>query len=154
MVNIGAITGAVSGTVGVLKEIRSLAKSVGSREINEHLIDLQQRIIEVQGLFTELMAENESLRTQVAELKNAAKIDGELKFEESVYWQVQDGKRIDGPICPNCWDSNRKRVHLTSAQSPGVFYCGVCKSENFYTKAYRRASPEFLSLGVRKFEEL
>jgi len=154
MVNIGAITTAVSGSVGVLKEIGSIAKRAGNREINEHLLDLQQRIIEVQGLLTELISENETLRRRIAELENAAKTEGELKFEESAYWMVRDGKRFDGPLCPNCWDDKRKSVHLTPNESRGLYYCGVCKSGPFIIGEDKRASIAFVSSGPSKFNEV
>jgi hypothetical protein len=153
MVNIGAITTAVNGAAGVLKEIGSIAKKAGNREINEHLIDLQQRVIDIQGLLTELIAENEALRRRIAELEHSADIERELKFEESVYWRVRDGKRVEGPLCPNCWDSKRMFVHLTPSESRGVYYCGVCKAGPITTGEHKRLSLDPLSLGPSRFNE-
>jgi hypothetical protein len=152
MVNIGAITTAVNGAAGVLKEIGSIAKKAGNREINEHLIDLQQRVIDIQGLLTELIAENESLRRRIADLEKSADIERELKFEESVYWRVRDGKREDGPFCPNCWDGQRKQVHLTPDGAPGSYRCGVCNPiKYFHTREYKRPSLDPFSAGPSRF---
>jgi hypothetical protein len=60
MVSIGAIPTAVNGATGVLKEIGGIAKKAGSREINEHLIDLQQWAIDIQALLTELVGQQGS----------------------------------------------------------------------------------------------
>jgi ribosomal protein S27AE len=146
MVNIAAITTAVNGAAGVLKEIGSIAKKAGNREINERLIDLQQRVIDIQGMLAELIAENEVLRRQMTELEHSADIEKKLKLEESVYWTVQDGKRVDGPLCPNCWDSKKMIVHLTPSGARGGYHCGVCKAGGFHTAEYKSPSPQFIGV--------
>jgi hypothetical protein len=145
MSGIATLLTALNGAVGVSREIGRLAKKIGNSEINERVIDLQGRVIDIQGMVSELIAEKEVLQKRITEYENVGHLARELKLEETVYWKYQDGKRIDGPLCPNCWDSQSKRVHLTPYGVPGAYRCGVCKSTGFHTADYNDPPTQVVS---------
>jgi hypothetical protein len=147
MVDIATITGSISGVVGVLREVVGLAKKAGSHELNEKVADLQTRILDIQTQLIELTNENRTLKERIAELERTAEIEKELVYEESVCWRTRDGKRIDGPLCPNCWDAQHKYVHLTPSGVKGEYNCGVCKQYGLRTADYRKPESRVLSSG-------
>jgi hypothetical protein len=59
---------------------------------------------------------------------------GEMIFEESVYWKRNNGDR-EGPYCPACYEDKHKEIHLTPGATRGVFSCPTCKNR-FTTKEY------------------
>jgi hypothetical protein len=152
MAELATITSTVSGAVGVLREIGILARKAGNAELNQRLIDLQCRIIELQTQFTELANDNERLKRLNAELTHSAEIEKEMKYEESVFWRLRDGKRIDGPFCPTCWEDARKLIHLTPGATEGTYSCGAGKHGSFRTSEYKVTGPTFLGgRGRREF---
>jgi hypothetical protein len=145
MVDIGTITGTISGVVGLLKEALPLAKKAGNRELNEKLADLQGRILDIQTQLIELANENRNLTERTRELEQAAEIGKKLVYEGSVYW-LPKGEGKEGPFCPNCWDDQRKLIHLTPGATKGTYLCGVCRRGGFRTAEYKESSSEVLSV--------
>jgi len=145
MVDVTTIASTISAVVGLLKDALPLAMKAGNRELNEKLADLQVRILDIHTQLMELANENQKLTERIRELEQAAEIGKELVYEESVFWRISDGKRIDGPLCPNCWDGQRKYVHLTPSGLKGEYNCGVCKQAGFRTAEYEKPSSEVLS---------
>ncbi len=129
---IATITSTMTSAVGALKEIVSLAKNVGNRELNERVRELQNLILNLQTQLIELSTENQGLKERISELKRADEIGRELVYEKSVYWRV--GNSREGPFCSVCWDGERKLIHLTPGASKGTFGCGICKG-SFTTPA-------------------
>jgi hypothetical protein len=140
MVEITAITTTLSAAVTALKEIVSLAEKAGNKEINQRVMGLQQVLLTINAQLTELAVENQTLRHSAGELARLSEIEKEIVYEESVYWRTRDGKRIDGPLCPNCWDAKRMLIHLTPGSTKGTYSCGVC-GNGFYTSDYRPVTP-------------
>jgi len=135
MVDIATITGTISGVLGVLREVVGLARKAGNHELNEKVADLQGRILDIQTQLIELTNDNQALRQRISDLDQATEIGKEMKYEESVYWRVQDNKRIDGPFCPVCWDkrTSPRPIHLTPGATKGTYGCGVCGG-SFWTE--------------------
>ncbi len=139
MADFAAITSTISGAVGVLKEVGSLAKKAGNHELNQRIIDLQSRIIEIQAQLTELANENEALKRRNLELSHISDVVKELQYEESVYWRVRDGKRIDGPFCPTCLENDQKVIHLAPGATKGTYSCSTGKHGDFWTAEHRNS---------------
>jgi hypothetical protein len=137
MVEIGTITATLNAAITTLKEIAKLAEKTKDKELNQRVLELQQSLMTANTQLLELSSENQTLRGRVSELEQAAKYDGQLEYEESVYWKVADGKRIDGPFCTVCWDSRRspRPIHLTPGATKGTYGCDVCGA-SFETSEY------------------
>jgi hypothetical protein len=149
MVDITTVAGTISAAVGALKEILKLAEKAGSKELNNQVMGLQQSLLTINTQLTELATENHALRQRISEFERIADIEKEMKYEENVFLRVRGDKRIEGPLCPNCWDNTpRKYVHLTR-NGPGDYYCGVCKAAGFRTAEYKSPSPQFIGVPSR-----
>jgi uncharacterized protein YydD (DUF2326 family) len=137
MVSIASITSTITGIVGAAKEVASVAKRVGNRELIEKVTDLQERILDIQTEMIDLTNENHNLKQRVSELEQVGELAGKLVYQESVYWLPKEGGR-DGPFCPSCWDADRKLIRLTPGATKGTFSCGVGKHGGFRTAEYER----------------
>ena len=137
MVDVGTITGTLTAAITTLKEIGKVAERTKDKELNQRVLDLQQSLMTANTQLLELASENQSLRQRIAELEQASNYDGELKYDDSVYWAMRDAKRVEGPFCPVCWDrrSSPRPMHLTAGATKGTYACGVCSS-TFYTSDY------------------
>ena len=53
----------------------------------------------------------------------------EYKFyEESGYWKIENGKRVDGPFCPTCCDDKSKIMRLHKTAYPER-HCQLCNND-------------------------
>src|SRR5258708_1772952 len=57
-----------------------------------------------------------------------------MEYAESVYWKTENGTR-EGPYCPNCFEHQKKEIHLTPGANKGTYRCGICKNP-FRTHEY------------------
>lgn len=146
MVDIAAITGAVSGALGVLKDVVTLAKKAENHELNEKVADLQGRFLDIQMQLIDLTNENQNLKQQVSERERETEIGKDLVYQESVYWLRKPEGR-DGPYCPNCWDAQRKLIRLIPGATRGTYSCGVCKQGGFRTSEFHWPKQRVLSSG-------
>ena len=50
-----------------------------------------------------------------------------FRYIKGVYWKIDDnGKIVEGPFCPACFDNEKKTIHLK--ESGSLYYtCHVCK---------------------------
>lgn len=44
----------------------------------------------------------------------------ETKYIDEIYWDVKEGRVVDGPFCPRCYDDKQKKVHLRETFVSGV----------------------------------
>lgn len=153
MVEIITITSTISAAVAALKEIVRLAEKAGNKELNNQVMGLQQSLLTINTQLTDLAAENQALRQRISEFERTADLEKEMKYEENVFWRARDGKRVDGPLCPNCWESQRKYVHLTPSGATGAYHCGVCKAKGFHTAEFKLPSPQFIGQPSRFLNE-
>ena len=99
------------------KDIVDLIKKGATVEAQEKIMELREAIIELKD-------ENSSLHQQLQSLEEELRIKGQLKFEKSVYWLLEDKKRT-GPFCQRCYDIDKKLARL---QDYGAsWYCVACK---------------------------
>ena len=121
------LTATLKEAIEAAKEIGSLTKGAKDHRLNECVLDLQGRLIAVQGLVLELSSENSSLVRKIDDLESAARLAGDMNYDAQggVYWLTRDGKR-DGPFCPFCWDKLRKAVHVPGLGFGGGRTCPVC----------------------------
>jgi hypothetical protein len=117
------------GTVGALltlvKQIRPLIDGVTNKELNERLLEFQQKLLDLQIDLAELNQANLALQTQVVGLQGQLEIKEKLSYDGHVYWSNRDGKK-DGPFCPLCWDKDKHLVHLSKRHIEGQAPYGYC----------------------------
>lgn len=116
---------------GVEKTIDQAEFKLKIADIVDALTDAREKIADVQGLVIE---KDERIRG----LEEALKFQGELQYEEPVYWQYKDGAKIDGPFCPKCWDDERKTIR-TQKTSSIRWGCPKCKI-GFNNRDYKPAA--------------
>lgn len=79
--------------------------------------------------------ENQKLSAENKELKEALEVKGKLVLNQpgNAYFIVEDGELKDGPFCTNCWDSERKAIHIhyeAGGTYRGTFsLCPQCKAQ-------------------------
>ncbi len=95
------------GLYEAAKDAFKIAKSLNNIELQTQLLDLQEQALE-------LVAENQSLKEELALRKMEFREDG-------MYW---DGE--DGPYCPKCLPAGVKgRV---SQDADGFWVCNACST--------------------------
>ena len=105
------------GVIETIKDAVKLAQKLGNVEIAQALIDTQQAALD-------LMGENQSLRGEVARLKEALELQGTVKYNGGAYWS-ENGDR-DGPFCTKCWEVDGKLVRMKHTEDQW-FKCPNCK---------------------------
>ena len=78
------------------KTLFKLAQQIDNIEITQHVINLQQDIMQMQESMGSLQKENE-------ELKNLKAINEELELKENAYWRPSAPETRQGPFCIQCW---------------------------------------------------
>jgi len=125
--HLGAGEGGDTTTIGLLKTAVELLKSavglaqkIKNADLNEKLVNLQTVILDLQSRLLELESEKAELAGELAKLKE---IDQEMKnliFSKGVYWKNLEGKGLDDPYCPNCWELHSAWAE-THKHSPAQF---------------------------------
>jgi hypothetical protein len=108
--------------MAVFNELKSIAKvlqEVGKIELYQRIIDVSEKLREMQTRIDELEADNKELRSKL-------KIKGNLVPENNMYWLEKEERR-DGPFCTNCWDSEEILMRLHKSDSHGGIQCPKCK---------------------------
>jgi len=99
------------------KDIVDLIKKGATVEAQEKIMELREAIIELKD-------ENSSLRQRVRSLEEELRIKGQLKFEKTVYWLLEDEGKT-GPFCQRCYDIDKKLVRLQEYKYE--WHCVACK---------------------------
>jgi hypothetical protein len=111
-----------TNSMGILdnaKDVAALVKKMGNIELYQKIVDLQSEIVA-------LSTENLELQEEKKQLKEQLEVKNKMSFKEPFWYAEGD----EVPHCPNCWESEKKAVHLISLGewSPGPRYdCPSCK---------------------------
>ncbi|SPE37118.1 hypothetical protein SBA3_2580009 [Candidatus Sulfopaludibacter sp. SbA3] len=98
---------AIAGLLTSLRAIVGMAKDVNEAEFNGKLIDIQQRVLDVQAKFAALQSENFELKETVAELQAAIRRKEEMRFANGAYYTSDSG-----PFCQLCWEADQKAIRM------------------------------------------
>ena len=103
----------------MMRSVVSLAKGIDKAELRtelqEQILDLQGRLLEVQSELGTMKEGNERLRAQLS-LRSM-----EYRAKDGMYWDGQDG-----PFCPHCVDGKGIRARVAKNPSNGFYVCQVC----------------------------
>lgn len=104
-----------------LKDAASVLKEAGKIEQYRQILEVLEKLLEMQKKIGELEADNKDLREQL-------KIQGKLVPRDNMYYLEEDGVQ-DGPFCTSCWDSGHKPIRLHISRDFGSATCPTCKTQ-------------------------
>ncbi|NMC43102.1 MAG: DNA replication initiation control protein YabA [candidate division Zixibacteria bacterium] len=108
-----------------LKDAATLLKELQRMDLYEALLNVRE---ELQGIREEnlrLRGENRNLREQV-------EVQQTIDFDKGIYWVRNDPfskEKTDTPVCPRCWDVDKKIVRgiITTREEGGrSLLCSNC----------------------------
>lgn len=82
----------------------------------------------------ELQEENIALRHQVSDLERFQDLRASLKFDGTVYWQLDETEEEHGPFCQRCFDIDKLLVRLQDGtyhdgdRYVKLWDCAACKT--------------------------
>ena len=85
-----------------MKEVADLIRKYNDIELNRKIVNLEGEVLD-------LTRDKRRLEARVEELEATLKLRRTLAFKEPFYWA--DGDRT--PFCPSCWEAGDKAVHVT-----------------------------------------
>ena len=91
-----------------MKDVADLVKKFND-------IDLNRRILSLEGEVMDLSRENRRAEERVEELERTLKFKGQLKFDEPYYWL--EGDTV--PFCPKCWEKEHEAIHVVVMWNDG-----------------------------------
>ena len=113
---------------GAISTVRELMEILKLRKFND--LELQRKIVELDGQVNELTRENERLRSK---LESKAK----TRFENPYYYEEES----EVPLCPKCYDNSKGELRIRLTHPPEDFVggrgrtCRTCKE--FYREGPR-----------------
>jgi hypothetical protein len=105
MLEFAMFTGLLSSVGGLIK----VANESKNFELTNSLIELQQRIIALQGACGELQQNVFDAQKEARELADKLRAADEklavraMPFHDGAQWLPKEGGEEDGPFCPSCW---------------------------------------------------
>src|SRR4051794_3477310 len=102
--------------VAHLKEAYSLVEKYND-------VPLMKAILEARDEVFHLREENRELKERIRKLEEEAKIGGELKRRQNVYYRFSPDGRVTGPFCMTCWDGDSKLVNMLVNSMEGKANC-------------------------------
>ena len=130
-----SVASLVSNVLSSAKAAKELAKQSGDAELKERIGELFDSILDVKERVLELDEENRKLREQLAEKTQVE------RTSEFGYYFAQDDP---DPLCPKCYESARKLIHLTAAQRSNggvVRDCRECSFQFWEVEMWTTSSP-------------
>jgi DNA repair exonuclease SbcCD ATPase subunit len=107
------------GVIENMKEVADLVKKVGD-------IDLNRKIVNLEGEVLDLTREKRRLEDRVETLERTLNLKEKLTFKEPFYYLEGDKT----PYCPGCWEDKHSAVHVKHVgdyTSSTMWQCTVCK---------------------------
>lgn len=101
-----------------LKSVASTLREADKIEQYRQILDIQQKLLEMQNHIFDLEKENR-------ELKEAINKKKKLIHRAEVYFLIE-GTKEEGPFCANCYDAQGKLMHMI-AWNADEKQCPNCK---------------------------
>jgi predicted RNase H-like nuclease (RuvC/YqgF family) len=100
----------------MLKNAAIVYKEAGKFEEYKKILDLQEKVLEMQETINKLTQENSDLNEQL-------KTNKKLVFKNNAYWEG-----LDGPYCSACWDDKKRLVRMHTKKNNHYANCPACKN--------------------------
>ena len=104
----------MADVLGILKDVTAIASRVKD-------IDLNTKIMLLQGEMYSLLDENRNLRLELEEMKRVEQLSNSLIYKDNMYYKPGD----ENPYCSRCWDDEHKLIRM---QNSGYYVCPKCIS--------------------------
>lgn len=102
-----------------IKDISEVVKKYNDLDLMKQLIDLQDELAKRQAEAMQLVQQNLEKDEEIKKLKKAMAIKSKMVCEFSAYYQVDDqGNKVDGPFCTNCFDNEFATRRLLAGFQP------------------------------------
>lgn len=121
-----AIPGAIASAADLASRLAERLKKTQDKDQSKEVIELMQRLLEIQGAVHALLEANRNLEVRLAETEKQRQTGMELVADREVYWWTKDGQK-DGPYCKVCWHRDGKLTQLMSTFFRGYYNCAICK---------------------------
>jgi ribosomal protein L37AE/L43A len=119
---------AVNSTLNLVDRVAKLYKQGSNIEAQEAVLELRRALLDLGQENLVLRNENLSQQQEIVNLKNAAFVKQQLKFDKPNYYLDRENGERDGPFCQVCKDKEDKLIRLQEISS-GYWYCLACKSK-------------------------
>lgn len=148
---ITGITTAIS-TLKTGYEIKKLAGNLDSevqqsdlrveiRKLQESLIDVQDVLLNAKSEILQNREIIQEKNKRIAELEDLAKFQRTLVFKDSMYFESdENGNPVNNPYCSNCWESEKKAIHLNNRKD--FFECPCCKNRFINPNRPKKERPQ------------
>lgn len=115
--------------VDALRLIQDLDRAGVKIELQNIILDAQDRMSEYTQKISELTDQNQLLGKQLNEIKQVEQVRQNLQLdqEQDCYWEVVDQTRVSGPYCPKCLENDGKKLTITARKDEKYGHCRVCK---------------------------
>ena len=115
----------IAETVELLKQCSAAAKDLKHAGLTESLINSRENLQTLREMLAGIAEENAELGRKLQEITQAADQVGKMVRSSGVYWVKGD----NDPWCPNCWESDRKAMHLNPSGLMGgrLVRCSRCE---------------------------
>ena len=101
--------------MGIIEDAKEAVKLV--QQIDN--IELYRTILDLQAEALELVQQNREKDEEIEKLKKAMELKGKLVCEHSAYYEVDEqGDKIAGPFCTNCFDNEYATRRLVQGFVP------------------------------------
>src|SRR3989344_1988030 len=102
------------GMYEIIKDAAAVAKEAGKIEQYKQILEVLEKMLDMQKRIEELEIDNNILRKQLSTKKS-------VKYERNSYW-TDDGTS-DGPFCSKCSDSDGEMVRTHPCGNPAYHAC-------------------------------
>ena len=100
------------GIIEDTKEVVKLVQQIDNIELYRKILDLQCEVLE-------LVQQNREKDQTIEKLKNAMELKGKMVCDHSAYYQIDEqGEKIAGPFCTNCFDNEYATRRLLPGAQP------------------------------------
>lgn len=114
----------VGTATNAAKIIQSTSSKLQKAEQKNEMADLVGTLADAKVMAAELKLALVDKDQEIRDLKEQLRSKGKVVFQENVIF-LQEENGVEGPYCPNCWESDRKLVHL-HVHSNGFRECKTC----------------------------
>ena len=105
------------GIIETITDLVGLVKKIDNAELNSKIIDLQSQVYV-------LNEENSQKHLRIKELEELLSVTDKIVFRNPFYYFEGE----NDPLCPGCWDGNKKVVHLLG-ESGRSQHCPICDNK-------------------------
>lgn len=111
--------------LSLMKDMTRIASGIKNMELNT-------KIMQIQGEMYSLLDENRELRIELEAIKKAKQAALGIKKYGDFYYLPNDSD----PICSKCYEVDSLIVHAQEMSDYETFLCPNCKNSSFRTREY------------------